>query len=63
MTISQAVKSKTIQFSVLLAVLSVLQGFVMQLPMSPLAQAVIGCSIAACTAILRAVTTVPLSEK
>ena len=61
--IQQALKSKTVQFSIALAVLSVLQGFVIQLPVSPSVQAMIGCCIAACTTILRAVTTQPLSEK
>ena len=61
--IKQALKSKTVQFSIALAVLSVLQGFVVQLPVSPVAQAAIGCGIAVCTTVLRAVTTMPLSEK
>ena len=61
--IQQALKSKTIQFSIALAVLSVLQGFVVQLPVSPAVQASIGCGIAVCTTVLRAVTTMPLSEK
>lgn len=63
MSVQQALKSKTIQFSVALAVLSVLQGFVVQFPVSPITQAMIGCVIAACTAVLRAVTTTALSEK
>ena len=61
--IQQALKSKTVQFSIALAVLSVLQGFVVQLPVSPAVQASIGCGIAVCTTVLRAVTTKPLSEK
>ena len=61
--IKQALKSKTVQFSIALAVLSVLQGFVVQLPVSPAVQAAVGCAIAACVAVLRAVTTLPLSQK
>jgi uncharacterized membrane protein YgaE (UPF0421/DUF939 family) len=56
-------KSKTLWFAVIIAVLSVLQGFIFQLPLSPLWQAVIGSVIAVIVAVLRFVTTVPLSEK
>lgn len=56
-------RSRTIWFSVLLAVLSVLQGFVVQLPVTPAQQAAIGCVIAALVAVLRIVTTQPLSQR
>jgi uncharacterized membrane protein YccC len=56
-------KSKTLWFAVAIAVLSVLQGFIFQLPLSPLWQAVVGCVIAVLVAVLRFVTTQPLSEK
>jgi uncharacterized membrane protein YccC len=56
-------KSKTLWFAVAIAVLSVLQGFIFQLPLSPLWQAVVGCVIAVVVAVLRFVTTQPLSEK
>jgi len=59
----QALKSKTVLFAVLLAVLSVLQGFVFHLPISPLGQAVVGCVIAVIVTVLRFVTTQPLSQK
>jgi uncharacterized membrane protein YgaE (UPF0421/DUF939 family) len=59
----QALKSKTLWFAVVIAVLSVLQGFIFQLPLTPLWQAVVGCVIAVIVAILRFVTTMPLSEK
>ncbi len=58
-----ALKSKTIQFSILLAVLSVVQGYVAQFPISPQAQAVVGCVVSVIVAVLRVVTTAPLSEK
>lgn len=56
-------RSRTLWFSVLLAVLSVLQGFVMQLPVTPAQQAAVGCVIAAFVAVLRFVTTQSLSER
>jgi len=59
----QALKSKTVQFSIALAVLSILQGYIGFLPVSPAGQAVVGSVIAGCIAVLRAVTTMPLSEK
>ena len=56
-------KSRTMWFAVFLAVLSVLQGYVMQLPLEPVTQMLIGCVVAAAIAVLRAITTQPLSEK
>lgn len=61
--IKQALKSRTIQFSVALAVLSIVQGYVGVLPVSQAGQAVIGSVIAGCIVVLRAVTTVPLNKK
>lgn len=59
----KALKSRTVQFGVGIAVLSVLQGFVGFLPTNPAVQAFIGCSIASGIVILRFITTQPLSEK
>jgi uncharacterized MnhB-related membrane protein len=61
--VSHIIKSKTLWFAVAIAVLSVLQGFIFQLPLSPLWQAIVGCVIAVLVAVLRFVTTQPLSEK
>lgn len=61
--VKQAFKSRTVQFGVALACLSVLQGFVGFIPASPAVQAVIGCGIASAIVILRFITTQPLSEK
>lgn len=61
--LKQLLKSRTVLFSIALAVLSVLQGFVMQLPVSPTVQAIVGCVIAACVTLLRIITTQPISEK
>jgi hypothetical protein len=56
-------RSRTMLFSIALAVLSVLQGYVMQLPLEPVTQMIVGCVVAAAIAVLRAITTQPLSEK
>jgi uncharacterized MnhB-related membrane protein len=61
--VSHLIKSKTLWFAVAIAVLSVLQGFIFQLPLSPIWQAIVGCVIAVLVAVLRLVTTMPLSEK
>ena len=61
--IFKALKSKTVQFSIALAILSILQGYVGFLPVSPAGQAVVGCIIASCVTVLRFVTTNAISEK
>lgn len=61
--ITQALKSRTVWFAIALAVLSVLQGFVLQLPIPPWGHAIVGSVIAAVIVVLRAITTQPLGEK
>jgi len=61
--IKQALKSRTVQYGMLLASLSVLQGFVGFLPASPVIQAVIGVGIASGVVVLRFVTTQAISDK
>lgn len=56
-------KSKTMWFSAVLAVLSVAQGFIFQMPMSPEVQGLVGAVVAAVVAYLRTQTTQPLSQK
>jgi hypothetical protein len=56
-------KSKTMWFSTVLAVLSVAQGFIFQMPMSPEVQGLVGAVVAAIVAYLRTQTTQPLSQK
>ncbi len=56
-------KSKTLWFSAILAVLSVAQGFIVQLPMSAETQGLIGAVVAAIVAYLRTQTVAPLSQK
>ena len=58
--ILQSLKSKTVQFSIALAVLSILQGYIGFLPV---AQAAIGVGIASCIVVLRSVTTMALGQK
>lgn len=63
MNLKSTLKSKTIWFSVLLAVLSVVQGYLHVLPLTPVNQMYAGLAIAAVVTLLRAVTTQPLGEK
>lgn len=57
------IKSKTLAFSVLLAVLSILQGYIGLLPLDHTGQMYAGLVISVVVATLRVVTTQPLSEK
>jgi hypothetical protein len=61
--LSKALKSRTVQYGIAIAVLSVLQGFIGFLPTSPWVQAVIGCLIASGIVVLRFITTQPISDK
>ena len=58
-----ALRSKTVWFAILLAILSVLQGFVFALPLPAWGQAIVGCVIAVAIVLLRIVTTQPLAQK
>tara|TARA_B110000259_G_C13920065_1_gene364457 strand:+ start:153 stop:347 length:195 start_codon:yes stop_codon:yes gene_type:complete len=61
--ILQSLKSKTVQFSIALAALSILQGYIGFLPVGQAAQAVIGVGIASCIIVLRAATSTALGQK
>lgn len=61
--LKQALKSKTVQYGMAIACLSILQGFVGFIPTNPAIQAIIGCGIASGIVVLRFITTQPLSEK
>lgn len=61
--IASALKSRTVWFAIALAVLSVLQGFVLQLPIPAWGHALVGSAIAAAIVVLRIITTQPLAEK
>lgn len=56
-------KSKTIWFAILLAALSVAQGYLGMFKLDPASEMAIGIVISVAITVLRAMTTVPLSEK
>ena len=56
-------KSRTVLFALLIAVLSVLQGFVGLLPITPISQMYIGLLISVAVVFLRFITTTPIGEK
>jgi hypothetical protein len=56
-------KSKTVWYAILIAVLSIVQGYIGLLPMTPVAQMFIGIVISVGIVILRLLTTQPVSEK
>ena len=62
-TLLSALKSRTILFSVALAVLSVAQGYIGLFVLDQKMQAVVGMGIAGAIALLRAVTTQPLLKE
>ena len=61
--INKVFKSKTIWFSLALAVLSVWQGLIGSFELSPITQGIVGSVIAVCIVLLRIVTTTSLKEK
>jgi hypothetical protein len=56
-------KSKTVWFAIVLAILSILQAYVFLLPITPVGQMLVGIVIAVAVTLLRIVTTLPLSQK
>jgi len=62
-TIIQLLKSRTVLFALLLAVLSVMQGYIGLLPLSPVEQMYVGIAISVVITVLRIVTTQPIAEK
>jgi hypothetical protein len=61
--IIQLLKSKTVWFAILIAVLSVVQGYVALLPITPVQQMVVGVVVSVAMLLLRLITTQPISEK
>ena len=59
----QLLKSKTVWFAILIAVLSVVQGYVALLPVTPVQQMIVGVVISVVILILRLITTQPISQK
>jgi hypothetical protein len=62
-TLTQVLKSRTVLFAILLAVLSVLQGYVGLLPLSQIEQMYAGIAISVAVTVLRIVTTQPITSK
>lgn len=56
-------KSKTVWYAIIIAVLSIVQGYINLLPMTPVAQMFVGIGISVGIVILRLLTTQPISEK
>ena len=56
-------KSKTVWYAIIIAVLSIVQGYIGLLPMTPVAQMVVGIGISVGIVILRLLTTQPIGEK
>lgn len=61
--ISQILQSRTVLYALVIAVLSVLQGFVFLLPITPLQQMCVGVALAVGIVLFRAITTEPLVSK
>ena len=56
-------KSKTVWYAIVIAVLSIVQGYIGLLPMTPVAQMAVGIAISVGIVVLRLITTQPISEK
>ena len=56
-------KSKTVWYAIIIAVLSIVQGYINLLPMTPVAQMFIGVVISVGIVILRLLTTQPIGDK
>ena len=56
-------KSKTVWYAIIIAVLSIVQGYIGLLPMTPVAQMAVGIVISVGIVILRLVTTQPIGDK
>ena len=63
MYLLQLIKSKTVIFAIILAALSVVQGYVGLLPLTPVQQMYVGIAISVIVTVLRIVTTQPISAK
>ena len=59
----QLLKSKTVWYAIIIAVLSIVQGYIGLLPMTPVLQMFVGIGISVGIVILRLLTTQPIGEK
>ena len=62
-TLLQLLKSRTVLFALLLAILSILQGYVFLLHILPIQQMFVGIGLSVIVTILRIITTQPISAK
>lgn len=58
-----ALKSKTVWYAIILAVLSIVQGNLAVFNLTPMTQMYVGMAVAAGIVVLRFLTTQPISEK
>ena len=56
-------KSKTVWYAIIIAVLSIVQGYIGLLPMTPVLQMFVGIGISVGIVILRLLTTQPIGNK
>ena len=56
-------KSKTVWYAIIIAVLSIVQGYIGLLPMTPVLQMFVGIGISVGIVILRLLTTQPIGTK
>jgi len=56
-------KSKTVWYAIIIAILSIVQGYIGLLPMTPVAQMFVGITISVGIVILRLLTTQPIGAK
>ena len=56
-TLITVLKSKTVQWSLVIAVLSVLQGFLFELPLTPIHQMIVGIVISVVVVLLKVIET------
>lgn len=59
----QLLRSRTVLFSILLAILSVVQGYVGIFNLTPINQMYVGIGLSVCITVLRIITTQPIKEK
>ena len=52
-----ALKTKSVQWAIVIAILSILQGFVMELSLTPIHQMIVGCIISVVVVLLRYIET------
>jgi len=56
-TLITTLKSKQVQWAIVIAILSVAQGFVMELSLTPIHQMIVGCIISVVVVLLRFIET------